>query len=178
MRTTNPMATEMRFPAFLGPKTLLSSRKEWWRPTLKGALGTAFGIFMLFIGAPLGIFVTVFFGIFTIIGVMMLLPRSSSLQLDRSGFETTILFVLRKRYRWRDVSGFAEGSILGKKVVFNAENQHLGTHEKLKAALSGKLNAALGSENNSYLPDTYGMSADDLARLMTSWRDFSMHVVE
>jgi hypothetical protein len=165
------MATELRFPAFPGPQTLFSSRKGWWRTTSKAALGTAFGIFMILIAAPLGIFVTAFFGIFTIISIMMLMPGSSSLRIDGNGFETTTLFAFRKTYCWRDVSDFAEGAIFGKsRVVFNAEKQHLRAYEKLKAALT--------EGNNGYLPDNYGMSADDLARLMTSWRHFSMDAAE
>lgn len=111
------MVAEMRVQTFPGPQTLFSSRKEWRRPTLKAALGTAFGIFMTLIAAPLGIFVTVSLGIFTIISAMMLLPGSSSLRLDGGGFETTTLFVLRTRYRWLDVSGFAEGVILGYRLL-------------------------------------------------------------
>lgn len=171
------MAAELRFPTFPGPQTLLSSRKEWWRPTLKGALGTAYGIFMILIAAPLGVFVTVVFGTFTIICGGMLFPGSSSLRLDRNGFEITTLFLFHKRYRWLDVSDFAEGAILGQsKVVFNAKKRHLGAYGKLKAATVGKISAALIGGRNCYLPDNYGMSADGLATLMTGWCQFSMDV--
>jgi len=104
----------------------------------------------------------------------MLLSGSSSLRLDENGFEITLFFAYRKKYRWREVSDIKEGSILGKsRVVFKAETQHLDAYAKFKSALTGRLNVALASGSNGYLPDNYGMSAVDLAQLMSGWRSSS-----
>jgi hypothetical protein len=166
-------------PKFPGPHTLFSSRKKWLRPTLGSALFMAVGIAMILYAAPFGIFVTLGFGVRTMIGagifvtvasgvgttigVMMLLPGASSLRLDESGFEVTKFF-LRQRYRWRDVSDFVAWRMISKGiVVFREEKPCLGAYERINAAMTGG--------RNGYLPDTYGMAVDNLVRLMTSWRN-------
>jgi len=54
------------FPTFPGPQTFFSAREGWLRTTVKAALGTAYGIFMILIDAPLGFLVTAFFCFFMI----------------------------------------------------------------------------------------------------------------
>jgi hypothetical protein len=167
----NPMNIEQRFPTFPGPYTLFSSRKKWLRPTLGSALFGTVGIAMILEGAPHGIFVTAVFAIFTLIGVMMLLPGASSLRLDESGFETLKFFFLRKRYSWRDVSDFVVWSMIGKgMVVFKVQKPRLGAYERINAALAGG--------RNGYLPDTYGMAAGELVQLMVDWRNSAINSIK
>jgi hypothetical protein len=158
-------------PKFPGPHTFFSSRKKWWRPTLGTALFTAIGIAMFLNAAPFGIFVTAVFGIGSMIGVMMLLPGANSLRLDGSGFEITKFFFLRQRYSWLDVSDFVVWAMIGNGiVVFKAEKPRLSVYERINAAMAGG--------RNGYLPDTYGMAAGDLVRLMTSWRNAAMNATK
>ena len=122
--------------------------------------------------APFGIFVTATFGFGTMIGVTMLLPGASSLRLDGDGFEITKLFFLRQRYSWLDVSDFVVwGMFSNRMVVFKAEKPRLGVYERISAAMAG-------GGRNGYLPDTYGMAADDLAQLVTGWRNSAMNATK
>jgi hypothetical protein len=123
---------------------------------------------MIFNAAPFGIFVTASFGVGTMIGLITLLPGASSLRLDGSGFEITKFFFLRQRYSWRDVSDFVTWA--NRMVVFEAEKPRLGAYERINAAIAGG--------RNGYLPDTYGMTAGDLVRLMTSWRNSAMNATK
>jgi hypothetical protein len=155
-------------PEFPGPRTLFSSPKKWGVLTLVCGLSTAIGIAMIRNAAPLGIFVTASSGFGTMIGVIMLLPGASSLRLDGNGFEITKFFFLRRRHSWRDVSDFVVWAMAGNRaVVFKAEKPRLGAYERISAAMA--------HGRNGYLPDTYGMAADDLVRLMTSWRNSAMN---
>jgi hypothetical protein len=163
---------EYGVPKFPGPHTFFSSRGKWGGLTLGSALFTAIGIAMILKAAPFGIFVTAAFGVGTMIGVTMLLPGSSSLRLDGDGFEITKLFFLRQRYSWLDVSDFVVWVMFrNRMVVFKAEKPRLGAYEKISAAMAG-------GGRNGYLPDTYGMAANDLAQLMTSWRNSAMNATK
>jgi hypothetical protein len=95
------------------------------------------------------------------LGVIMLGPGAGSLRLDAEGFQVVHFFRTRS-YRWSDVSEFGVRSFgqHGEVVAFNAANRRLNIWEKINAALIGGRNA--------YLPDTYGMTAEDLVRLMTA----------
>jgi hypothetical protein len=95
---------------------------------------------------------------------MMLLPGAGGLTLDRNGFQVTSLF-RSSSSRWQDVSGFEPASIppsLQKLVVYDDVNVAGRKIANLNVALIGR---------NAALPDTYGLTADDLARLMMTWRD-------
>ena len=93
----------------------------------------------------------------------MLLPGAGALTLDQEGFQTTSLF---RRYhsRWHDTAGLEVVSVppsFQKMVVYDDAKATGKAMAKLSAALAG---------HNAGLPDTYGLSADDLARLMNQWR--------
>ena len=149
-----------RFP---GPVTLYPSRRKWLLVLLGCALFTAGGIVMVSRAAGGGWFVAVFFAVGAIVAALMLLPGAGALALDADGFQATKLF-RRHRTRWQDVTGFAAVKILPsmqKMVVFDDIKMTGRTIAKLDAAITG---------HNAGLPDTYGLSGDDLARLMTQWR--------
>jgi hypothetical protein len=99
--------------------------------------------------------------------VILLLPRSSELTLDREGFTMGVLF-RRKRFSWRQASDFslyARADSAGHKMVVYDDTAFTGTLAELNRKLSGR---------NSGLADTYGLSAEDLAELLNAWRDRAM----
>jgi hypothetical protein len=151
---------------FPSPLTLFPSWRKWGSITLFSGFATAGGIAMILNAVPLGVLVTAIFGVVTMIGMMILLPGASSLRLDVTGFQTTNLF-RRQSYSWRDVSDFAVLSIHGNCFVMFRD-------AKPRVAIS-KRNAAITGGRNGGLPDTYGMAADDLVQLMTTWRNSALN---
>jgi hypothetical protein len=101
-----------------------------------------------------------------VIGVITLLPGASFLRLDENGFDVSRFF--RKQiFRWSEVSDFGVWTFRGNcLVVFKAEKSRLNISEKVNAALAGG--------RNGYLPDTYGLTAEDLVQIMTAWRNSAM----
>jgi hypothetical protein len=149
-----------RFP---GPVTLYPSRKKWLLLLLGGCLFTFGGFWMVSDAEPWGWFVLLFFAAGTIVSVVMLLPGASGVTLDVDGFLVTSLY-RRHRSRWRDVTGFVPVSIpySRQKLVAFDDATITGGIAKMSVDISG---------HNAALPDTYGLSVDDLAQLMTHWRD-------
>lgn len=122
------------------------------------------GLCMLMDGEPAGWLCVIFFGTGVIAGTLLLLPGCSYLEIAPDGFTMCSLF--RKHfYSWREVQDFGAGSIAGNEMVFfNFSNDYAKSRagRRLSAAVSGAEGA---------LPDTYGMSAVDLAELMAVYRD-------
>ncbi len=150
-----------RFP---GPVTLYPSRKKWLLVLLIGALFTAGGFWMVADAAPSGWFVLAFFALVSIVAALMLLPGAGALMLNGDGFRVTSLF-RNFGSRWHEVTRFEFVSIppsFQKMVAYDDINVAGGKMAKLNVAISG---------HHAALPDTYGLSADDLARLMAQWRD-------
>jgi hypothetical protein len=157
------MEAELILSRFPGPVTLYPSRKKWVWALLYGGIFTAFGFWMVSGGAQLGWFAIVFCGSSSIgAATMILFPSASALTLDRNGFQTTSLF-RRHRSRWQDVTRFEPRPyLLQNLVVYDDVNETRRTLANLCVAIAG---------HNARLPDTYGLSADGLARLMAGWRD-------
>ena len=165
-------AVLQRFP---GPVTLKASRKKW-AFMLAGALVIiAFCIYALaFDPGPLPASYRVVFWVglagfaFVIPMAIAILvsPRASRLVLDRNGFQFVYLFG-SSRYLWKHVTDFA---------VFNisAGQGEIGVVEfdditRLNSNIS-LLNKSLAGRNYAFA-DTYGLTAEDLARLMNQWRE-------
>jgi hypothetical protein len=130
---------------------------------------TLIGIVMSFKAGPMGIFVTAVFGAATVLCVIRQLPGAGSLRLDEHGFEAMSHF-LKRTYRWSEVTDFTIWTFhFNSMVTFKAAKSHLG--------ILGKVNAVLAGGRNGFLPDTYGMAADDLVQLMTAWRNSAMHAI-
>jgi hypothetical protein len=113
-----------------------------------------------------GWLVIIFFGTGEVVSAAVLLLRLNALTLDRSGFEMKSLF-RPIRVAWQDAMDFAAIAIppSGIKMVgFKAASLKDRAASKLVRAVSGV---------DGTLPDTYGFSADELASLMTQWRDRS-----
>ena len=157
-----------RFP---GPVTLTGSRVKYLGVLAASVVFVAALAWMLQHGAvgPAGTakawLGVLFFGAGAVIGAVMLLPGASSLTLSAQGFERITLFVKRPT-AWQQASGFIVGEYL------TARRRQLRTVAYDDAACWGAgadLSRKLVGRNTA-LPDTYGLAHEDLARLMTQWR--------
>jgi len=98
----------------------------------------------------------VFFGICLIIFIINLLPNSSYLTIDEKGIEMKNLF--RTTFiPWQALSGFKTKFIFVNKLVTFTIDEKLLESSKMK----GKTGA---------FPDTYGMSAKNLANLLNEYK--------
>ncbi len=157
----DPAQTLARFP---GPVTIYPSRKKWLLVFAGGALFTAGGAWMIASGDASGWFVLIFFALVAIVAAAALLPGAGALMLDGDGFEVTNLF-RHHRSRWPDTAGFTAARIPPARqtmVVYNDATQTAKSLAKINVAIVGR---------NSALPDTYGLSADQLAGMMAQWRE-------
>jgi hypothetical protein len=154
-----------RFP---GPVMLYRSRKKWWL-VLFASLVLAYGGYgMIGEGKLMGWFVLAFFGLVAVTAAASLLPGAGKLTLDASGFEVVNLF-RRFRSRWQDVGNFqpivlprTSQKFVGYDTGDFAGRPVAGAVARFNVRISGRA---------GMLPDTYGLSADDLATLMTRWRE-------
>jgi hypothetical protein len=152
---------------FPGPITLRSSRKKWWNLTIGAVFFTILGILLSIRGDVVGMLGAAFFGICAVAGVITLLPGASSLRLDEKGFGFTRFFRTQK-FHWNEVGDFGIWTfgwiIKGEGVVFNVSKSRLSILEKINTALA---------DRNGYLPDTYGLTAEELVELMTAWQNLA-----
>jgi hypothetical protein len=158
---TDDAAILSRFP---GPVTLYPSRKKWLLVFAGSALFAVGGFWMIRQGNAMGWAVLIFFGLAAVVGAAAMLPGAGGLTLDREGFETTNLF-RRHRTRWQDATGFQAARIPPahqKWVVYDDVNVSTKRIAKFNVGIVGR---------NGALPDTYGLSADNLAQLMAQWRE-------
>lgn len=141
---------------------LRPSPRKWLVVLAIAATFTAVGTMMVGDGASGGWFVTIFFGLCTAIGLVVLLPGSMFLEVRRDGFETSHLF-RRRRFAWSEVGRFSAVEVVSRPMV---------AFDRIGAAPSrlGKLSAAIAGANDA-LPDTYGMDAAELAALMNAARE-------
>jgi len=157
----DPVQTLARFP---GPVTLYPSRRKWLLIFAISALFTAGGTWMITSGDASGWFVVIFFGLGLIVAALAMLPGAGALMLDSDGFGVTNLF-RHHRTHWQDTSGFAAARIPPARqpmVVYDDTTQSAKSLARINIAIVGR---------NAGLPDTYGLSAADLAQLMTQWRE-------
>jgi len=103
--------------------------------------------------------ITIFFGLCLMVFCMrLLLPRLSSLTLERDGF-TNVVFHRRLVHSWRDVTGFQAWQVkMTQMVLFDDRSKP-----------SRGLNKLLSL--NSSLSDTYGFKAETLIELMKRWQE-------
>jgi hypothetical protein len=154
----------MRFP---GPLTLYRSRRKWLVVLAGCTLFAIGGFWMIEDSDRTGWLVLIFFGLGSLIAAIALLPGAGALTLEQDGFEVKNLF-RRHRVRWQDAAGFEVVAIppsMQKLVAFDQPSTANRAISKLNVAIAG---------HNGAVPDTYGLSADALARLMTLWRERAM----
>ncbi len=150
-----------RFP---GPVTLYTSRRKWLFVFAVCALFSAGGFAMIQDQATGGWYVLVVFGIGAAIAATIMFPGAGRLELDADGFACTSLF-RRHRVSWRDASNFAAVKVPPANITLVGFDDVAVAHRPI-AAINVKL---VG--RNSALPDTFGLAADDLVRLMAEWRE-------
>jgi hypothetical protein len=154
----------LRFP---GPVMLYPSRRKWTLVLVASSLFTIAGIWMVASKAPWGWLVLIFFLCGAVVAAMALLPGAGALTLDDRGFEVKNLF-RRQRISWQSATSFEARAIppsATRMVIFDYIDAKDRAISKLATIIAGR---------NGALPDTYGFSADDLASLMTRWRDKAM----
>jgi hypothetical protein len=144
-------------------RVLRPSRVKVLGLLLLTALFTATGTWMITRREPAGWVLVAFFGLGVIIFAVLLLPNNAYLRLEPEGFTVCSMFRAHTS-RWADIDCFCVGVIgHNRMVVFNysaAYRKHQSSR-KVARALAGFEGA---------LPDTYGMSAGELADLMNQYR--------
>jgi hypothetical protein len=143
--------------------TLRPKRLKYLLFALLSAGFAAVGMLMLRDGNPTGWVEILFFGAGALVFCVLLLPGSAYLKLDPGGFTLCSLFRSHSM-RWFEVESFAADWIGARKmVVFNYSKFHRGQDRLRKVA-----STIAGYE--AALPDTYGLTAEDLAAVMNDWR--------
>ncbi len=135
-----------------------------WRVILAFNLAfVATGLIMMLQGQRFGLYVALAFGLLVLPLAMVALPGSAKLKIMRDGFIATV-FYRGHMTRWSDVSEFKVAQMAhgGQRIlVYNDASLVQGSH-----LLSGSHYAG----HNSAFPSTYGLSAEELARIMNHWR--------
>ncbi len=155
-----------RFP---GPVTLNVSRVKY-TAVLLGSLALLAGLLsMLQHGAisPANTmkawFGVALFGAGVFVAVVMLLPGAGSLTLSADGFERVTLF-MRFPTPWQQAGNFGVSELRTRR----SRRMRLVGYDDAK--LAGGNFSQRKTGRNSALPDTYGLSPEDLALLMNQWR--------
>jgi hypothetical protein len=143
------------------PATLRSSRKEML-PLLLGALFfVALGVWVASFEPAIGWLAIGFFGLCAVGLGVNFLPNSSYLRLTREGFTFCTMFK-RRSVAWREVSKFGVTRIGVRNIVgWDPSHGPAGFDDTAKV-LTGYA---------STLPETYGLTAEELAELLNCLRD-------
>jgi hypothetical protein len=146
------MSTEM--PEEL-PETLYlpPSRVRWIFTVVLSAIivGANFFVVVAHNAPVLGILATIF-SITGIASGIQLIPGSAGLWLDRRGFTFRMFWVDRRR-EWKEITPIMSSQVgLLQMVGFNRKDD-------------------APNKPREVLPDTYGISANELAEIMNHWRD-------
>jgi hypothetical protein len=146
---------------FPGPLTLYPSRSKFLMLFAGSSAFVAVGVVTLLQdgSSAKAWFIVLFFALCAVVSAAYLLPGAASLTLDANGFRLKQFYFVRKS-RWENVTNIHTGYTppsRTKRVRYN------------DAQWNGWRIATL--DYNLTFPDTYGMPADDLAALMTQWRD-------
>lgn len=131
-------------------------------PLVLGALAfVALGFWVRRFNPAIGYLAIGFFGLCAVGIGLNLLPNSSYLRLTQEGFTICTMFK-RRSVRWADVSKFGIASIGTRKTIGWDLSQSPSTAEKAATIMTGYA---------STLPDTYGLTAEELADLMNRLRN-------
>jgi hypothetical protein len=147
-----------RAPVVLRP----SKRKEL--ALLAVSLGFAvLGAFAAASGEAIGWAALVFFGLCAVVAVVTLLPGASYLRLEPEGFVMCSLYRADRLRRWDEVTGFHVYSTPGgAQVGFDFSPGARPPGSGLARGLAGV---------DGGLPNTYGLKAEELAELLSLWRE-------
>jgi hypothetical protein len=142
------------------PDTLhLNPSRFRWMTTLVVSLAIiALDLFLIFTQGQQGLWVlVVIFGFMAVLAISQFVPGRGGLTLDREGFTTRFGFYNRRR-AWSDVTEIAASSA----GLFQLVGYHLANEPKTKP--------------REVLPETYGVGAQELGRLMNWWRDRALGI--
>jgi hypothetical protein len=135
-----------------------------WRVILAFNLAfVAAGLVMMLQGQQFGLYVALAFGLLALPLAMVALPGAAKLTIMHEGFVATV-FYRGHLTRWTDVSEFQVAQMArGGQFILVYDDASLvaGSHLMSGSRYAGR---------NSALPSTYGMSADELARILNHWR--------
>ncbi len=112
-----------------------------------------------------------FFVFCALVAAPLMFGVGARLTLDREGFECRTLFKTFRR-EWRVCSAFHPVSLGFRKFVGFTTAQDEAAHPKLAAANCAMIGAS------GILPDTFGLSADDLSDLLNRFRSRARGVVD
>jgi hypothetical protein len=145
------------------PFTLFPKRTKTVVLLLVSSVFVAGSVLMIYLGEPIGWLGAVFFGLAALVFLVQLLSKNRFLTISEEGIEFHSLFHA-ERIRWTDVSTFGVYQTgPGPKLVgFNYSSDYPGATKGRSVA-----RALAGFEGR--LPDTYGLSADDLALLLSEY---------
>jgi hypothetical protein len=182
---SDPSNVDRLIAGFPGPLYLQASAIKWWPviaagPALAGLFAyiAIFGhlkhgsaAFLALLGVSIGLLLIVF-------GRRGL---KGSLRLDHNGF--LAISARRKEYRWCEVKDFARYGLKSGDVLFDTATEPnlvggaywpgIDAPPRRDVPSTPKINSFSGVGDQS-MPDTYGFSADDLARLMNGWRKLAV----
>lgn len=105
-----------------------------------------------------------FFGLGVVVFVVQLIPSASYLRIRSEGFMFCALFRKSPLIPWQDVSHFRVGNVPPKGHPLVVFDWHTGSHRGLR-----QVNRYLVDDTDA-LPDTYGLSPEELADLLNMWR--------
>ncbi len=125
---------------------------------------TAIGFWMIREGNILGWPVVLLSGAAILIFEIQLIQRSDYLRIDREGIYIGTIRDADTTYRWEDISAFEAVSFYGNAMV--AIN-HSNSYKKYKAA---RLFNSYLLGYDSLIPGTYGLKAEELAVLLTDYK--------
>lgn len=148
-------------------RILHADSKKWLTVMAIGAGFVAIGIIMIIMnGDFLAWFVTLFFGLVAGVGVLQLTGAGSHLELNADDF-VIANFGRKTTERWDECANFSVYRVSRTELVVYDRARDVDTHK-------GEMNRSI-SGRSSGLPDTFGMSAKDLAELMNAYQQ---HAVE
>ena len=149
------------------PFTLYTKKSKMIWLLLACSAFTAAGVWMLIEGEWIGGLCGGFFALGIPIFLLQLHPKATFLTVSEDGLEFSALF-RKSRISWTDISefgtytlrhnGLPAGTFVG--INFSAEYRPAAKARAIAKALTGF---------EGGLPDTYGLSAQDLAQLLTSF---------
>jgi hypothetical protein len=170
------MAPQDTYP---NPMTLQADKSQWWLSAgLMGLFAGVCGITGL-IQRQADIAYWLFIALFAALALLCLwfaLSNKSNLTLTREGFSFQTPFG-SQGYRWDDIDRFGYGTMNRRDTVFF---KFASTYTGKKPPLSGAARFLVDGYE-MYLPNTYGMTSEQLAGLMTLWRSRRFgnnHIVE
>ena len=127
------------------------------------AIFTVIGILMIADNKLMGWFVGPTFGLGVVVFILLMLPNSSYLLLKEDGFTVCSLY-RTSSLKWSDIEGFEVTTIIGPKIVgFNFSSTY-NRQQKVR-----KISKNMAGYEGA-LPDTYGISAKELAELLNNWK--------